>query len=82
MPSAMRLRIISTEPRDDETWVELAPSTGVMHQLRATLAELGHPVVGDRIYGRGLVNMKAAFPVYLGAVEALQKALPECKITR
>ncbi len=31
-------------------------------------------VVGDRIYGRGLVNMKAAFPVYLGAVEALQKA--------
>ncbi len=31
-------------------------------------------VIGDRIYGRGLVNMKAAFPVYLGAVEALQKA--------
>ena len=31
-------------------------------------------VVGDRIYGRGLVNMKAAFPAYLGAVEALQKA--------
>ena len=31
-------------------------------------------VVGDRIYGRGLVNMKAAFAAYLAAVEALQKA--------
>lgn len=31
-------------------------------------------VVGDRIYGRGLVNMKSAFAAYMGAVEALQKA--------
>jgi acetylornithine deacetylase/succinyl-diaminopimelate desuccinylase-like protein len=28
----------------------------------------------DRIYGRGLVNMKAAFPCYIGAVAAIQKA--------
>jgi succinyl-diaminopimelate desuccinylase len=28
----------------------------------------------DRIYGRGLVNMKAAFPCYIEAVAALQKA--------
>ena len=28
----------------------------------------------DRIYGRGLVNMKAAFPCYIQAVAALQKA--------
>jgi acetylornithine deacetylase/succinyl-diaminopimelate desuccinylase-like protein len=35
-----------------------------------------HPteVVGDRIYGRGLVNMKCAFPCYILAVEMLQKA--------
>jgi acetylornithine deacetylase/succinyl-diaminopimelate desuccinylase-like protein len=31
-------------------------------------------VDGDRIYGRGLVNMKAAFPCYIEAVAALQKA--------
>jgi acetylornithine deacetylase/succinyl-diaminopimelate desuccinylase-like protein len=31
-------------------------------------------VEGDRIYGRGLVNMKAAFPCYIEAVAALQRA--------
>jgi 23S rRNA pseudouridine1911/1915/1917 synthase len=31
--------------------VEARPATGLMHQIRVTLAELGHPIVGDRIYG-------------------------------
>jgi acetylornithine deacetylase len=31
-------------------------------------------VEDDRIYGRGLVNMKAAFPCYIEAVAALEKA--------
>jgi len=43
--------ILAAEPRGDDTRVELGLTTGVMHQLRATLAALGHPVVGDRIYG-------------------------------
>ncbi|TAJ92962.1 M20 family peptidase [bacterium] len=36
-------------------------------------------VTGDRIYGRGLVNMKAAFPCYIVAVEMLKKAGVELK---
>ncbi len=31
-------------------------------------------VEDDRIYGRGLVNMKAAFPCYIEAVSAIQRA--------
>lgn len=31
--------------------VEVRPRTGFLHQIRSTLAELGHPVLGDRIYG-------------------------------
>ncbi|MBI2088894.1 MAG: M20/M25/M40 family metallo-hydrolase [Deltaproteobacteria bacterium] len=36
-------------------------------------------VTGDRIYGRGLVNMKCAFPCYIVAVEMLRKARVELK---
>lgn len=36
-------------------------------------------VEDDRIYGRGLVNMKAAFPCYIEAVAAIQKAGAELK---
>jgi 23S rRNA pseudouridine1911/1915/1917 synthase len=37
---------------DDATLVHLRMRTGVTHQLRAHLAQLGHPVIGDRRYGR------------------------------
>ena len=35
----------------NSTRVWLRPLTGRSHQLRAHLAELGHPIVGDPIYG-------------------------------
>lgn len=34
------------------TLVEVKLETGFLHQIRASLAHLGHPVVGDREYGR------------------------------
>lgn len=40
------------EQGDNTTRVELYPQTGRSHQLRVHMLALGHPIVGDPIYGR------------------------------
>lgn len=37
---------------DDHSLVECSPRTGRTHQIRVHLAYIGHPIVGDKIYGR------------------------------
>lgn len=32
-------------------WLELEPRTGRTHQLRAHCAAIGHPIIGDAVYG-------------------------------
>jgi len=47
------------------TLVRLEPETGRTHQLRVHLAALGHPIVGDRVYGArraGRLDTPLAFP--------------------
>ncbi len=45
------LRWRSLEQFADATLVEVKPRTGFLHQIRASLAHLGHPVLGDVAYG-------------------------------
>lgn len=44
-------RIKPIENRQASTLVACIPETGRMHQIRAHLAFLGFPIIGDRIYG-------------------------------
>lgn len=48
-PSLTRFRVLGRQ--GDRTRVSLEPVTGRSHQLRVHLMALGHPIVGDDLYG-------------------------------
>jgi 23S rRNA pseudouridine955/2504/2580 synthase len=50
LPAKTRWRLID-RAGNRAAWVELQPLTGRTHQLRAHMAAIGHPIVGDAKYG-------------------------------
>ena len=48
-PSLTRYRVLGHAA--DTTRVELEPVTGRTHQLRVHMAAIGHPILGDALYG-------------------------------
>lgn len=61
-PAVSHVSTLRSEP--DVSLVSVAIETGRKHQIRRHLAGLGHPIVGDRLYGRA-----DSLPLQLVAVE-------------
>lgn len=50
-PSLTRYRRLGFDVQSHSSRVELEPITGRSHQLRVHMAALGHPILGDDLYG-------------------------------
>ena len=62
-----RTRFVVRERLGAVSVLDLFPETGRTHQLRVHLAAVGHPIVGDELYGgrrrgQGLPQLAAGFP--------------------
>lgn len=53
-------KVFNTSPESSSrisvSWIRLKPKTGRTHQLRVHLADLGFPIVGDKVYGHKRKN--------------------------
>lgn len=49
LPAVTRYRV--QEAFTDHALVEASPESGRQHQIRVHLASIGHPIVGDKLYG-------------------------------
>ena len=61
--------IVSVEPMRGVTYVAMTISTGRTHQIRVHLSELGHPVVGDAVYG----GVRPRYPSHLSSLASLER---------
>jgi 23S rRNA pseudouridine1911/1915/1917 synthase len=64
------------ESADDQSLVEVRIRTGVRHQIRAALAYLGHPVIGDSRYGSPLVRPRHSLHASVLAIADFRAEAP------
>jgi len=73
-PSLTRYRVLDIDAARNTTRLELEPVTGRAHQLRVHLLAIGHPILGDALYGSA--EVQAAAPRLLLHASSLRFAHP------
>ncbi len=58
-PSQTRWRMLAHDAAADASRLALEPVTGRSHQLRVHLLAIGHPILGDALYGSAEVQARA-----------------------
>jgi 23S rRNA pseudouridine1911/1915/1917 synthase len=62
-------RLLSVERLKGVALVRVAIATGRTHQIRVHLSEIGHPVVGDKLYG----GVRRHLPMHLRGLLLLDR---------
>jgi tRNA pseudouridine32 synthase/23S rRNA pseudouridine746 synthase len=75
-PSLTRFRVLERDAALRQTRVGLEPVTGRSHQLRVHLLSLGHPIVGDPLYGPASMGDNEARASTRMRLHACELALP------
>jgi len=57
-PSLTRYRLLQYNADEETSRVELEPVTGRSHQLRVHMEALGHPILGDALYGSEIIQTR------------------------
>ncbi|MDF2965279.1 MAG: pseudouridine synthase [Rickettsiaceae bacterium] len=81
-PSVTNYKVLASN--DSFTMLELMPITGRTHQLRVHCAAIGHPILGDKIYGSQNEPPYHKPPLYLHAYSIevpLNSKKPPIKVT-
>jgi 23S rRNA pseudouridine1911/1915/1917 synthase len=79
-PASPAVRNVSQTLRRVESYggeaslVEIRPETGFLHQIRVTLAHVGHPLIGDRTYGGRPRDGRAGWAEACGAARHMLHA--------
>jgi 23S rRNA pseudouridine1911/1915/1917 synthase len=76
-PRRARLRYAVAERLRGAALLRLWLETGRTHQIRVQLSELGHPVIGDGVYGPGTAELARASGLSRQALHAARLSFPE-----
>lgn len=59
-PAVTEVKVIARNVHEllSSTFVELTPRTEKAHQLRAHMSHIGHPIVGDKVYGSKRTSLR------------------------
>lgn len=75
-----RLRFRQIAEKDGKFLLDISPETGKFHQIRAQLAFIGCPIVGDEKYGSKIKSIKGAIALHASKLTFLDSQKKEVKV--